>query len=175
MTTQFDLANRALALVGTRSQITDFSSTPEGLYCGLLYSEFRDYLLREGDYDFALSPVPAVPFGLPSPGWAFVYQYPVACVRIRQLVPLNPNPFDPQPIQWNISSNTSVLTTVAIATMNITTNAALETVWDASFTDAFVRFLASGLAFALENRIEAHKVAIQEALNFAAQGAVVNP
>ena len=174
MTTNIDLSNRALAMSGTRSQITDFTSTQEGLYCGLLYGEFRDYMLREGDYDFAMASVNAVPTTV-VPGWAFAYMYPANCVRIRQLVPANPNAFDPQPVQWNVLQQTIVLTTVAIATILITSNAISETLWDASFTDAFVRLLSSGLFFALENRIEAHKVAIQEALEFAAQAMAVNP
>jgi hypothetical protein len=176
MTNPIDLANRALAMAGTRSQLTSFTDgTPEALYCDLLYNEFRDYLLRVGDYDFSMSSVPAVLAAYPIPGWAFAYQYPPNTVRIRQLVPAIILPFDPQPIQWSLHGGPTIVCTLAVSSINLTSNGAAEDTWDSVFTDAFVRFLSSGLFFALENRIEAHRVAMQEALEFAAQGAVVNP
>lgn len=165
-----NFSNRALALAGTRSQIADFTSTSEGKYCNLLYDEFRDFLLREGDYDFAIQNVAANPAAV-NPGlpWIYGYVYPPLALRIRQLVPLVYNPLDPQPIAWNTppaASGQVIATKVAIASI-VYTYAAPEANWAADFKESFVRFLASGLFFALENRIEAHKEAIQEALSFA--------
>jgi hypothetical protein len=173
MTTSFDLANRALALAGTRSTISDFTSTPEGLYCGLLYNDFRDFMLRQGDYDFSMAvtgPTPTTAV----PGWAFAYQYPANCVRVRQLLPVLIDPFDPQPVQWNILAGVTqlIVTTLAISDIIITSNAVIETFWDSMFTDSFVRLLSSGVAMALENRLELHKTTINEALQFAAQANV---
>jgi hypothetical protein len=174
MTSQLDLCNRALAMAGTRSQITDLVSSPEGVYCNLLYAEFRDFLLRQGDYDFSLGFVAAVATA-PISGWAYAYEYPAFCVRIRQLLPLIITPFDPQPIQWNIYIGTTIVTTLPAESIIYTANNVAEDNWDPIFTDGFVRLLASGLFFALENRIEAHKEALQEALEFVQIGAVVNP
>jgi hypothetical protein len=174
VTTQLDLCNRALAMAGTRSQITDLVSSPEGLYCGLLYDEFRDFMLREGDYDFAMSEVALVP-GSAANGWAFGYEYPPNCIRVRQVLPAVLTPFDPQPMQWNASVGNVILTILPAYSAIITTNAVPEDNWDALFTDAFVRLLASGLFMALENRIEAHKMSIEEALQFAAQANVRDP
>ena len=42
-----------------------------------------------------------------------------------------------------------------------------EEFWDPIYQTAFVRMLASSLAFALENRIEASKLKMEEALGFA--------
>jgi hypothetical protein len=176
MTTNIDLCNRALAMSGTRSQITDLVSTAEGLYCGLLYNDFRDFMLRQGDYDFSMATTPAVAATLIT-GWAFAYQYPTNCVRVRQLQPVIIDPFDPQPIQWNIAAGTGqvILTTIAVGNILFTSNVVIETFWDSMFTDAFVRLLSSGVAMALENRLELHKTTIQEALQFAMQANVREP
>lgn len=170
MTTQYDLTNRALAIAGTRSQITNFTDTPEGKYAGLLYAEFRDFLLRTGDYDFALQSGAAVSAGSVGAPWIYSYNYPNGAIRIRQLVPTVYNPLDPQPVAWNLNTsggtNILIYTKVAISSI-IWTHVVIEDLWPADFTDSFVRLLASGLFFALENRIEAHKEAISEALSFA--------
>jgi len=50
------------------------------------------------------------------------------------------------------------------------TKPAIESLWDPIFRQSFVRMLASALAFALENRIEASKIKLDEALGFAGIG-----
>ena len=172
---QVAVCNQALAFAGTRSQLTSVpGNTTEGIYCNLLYAEFRDYLLRQGDYDFAMMIVGTTGSAVAPYPWAFTYNLPSDCVRIRQLITTSPVSHDPQPMHWNIASNLIYATTAA-QTLIYTSNLTPEAEWDTTFTDAFVRFLGSGLFFALENRIEAHKVAIQEALEFAQQGTVINP
>lgn len=163
-------------MAGTRSQITDLVSSPEGLYCGLLYDEFRDFMLRQGDYDFAAAYHAVSGESGGPPPWAWVYALPADCVRIRQLVPYTIDDFDPQPMAWNIEGSTSLIFATARASfLFYTTNLVLETNWDSMFTDSFVRLLSSGLFMALENRIEAHKLSIDEALQFAGAANVRDP
>jgi len=169
--TQLDVAKEALAQVGTRSKITSLSDgSAEAQYVSLLYAPLRDFLLVEGDYDFAnivngltpASPAPPLP-------WLQAYAYPTDCLRIRQLIPVDFVANDPRPIEWNTALQAGVKriwTRVGIERGVYTTQAA-EAVWDPLFQQAFVRLLASALAFALENRIEASKQKLEESLSFA--------
>ena len=171
MTTNIDLTNRALAQIGTRSQITSMTDgSQEALYANLLYNGLRDFLLREGDYEFASTPVVPTVIGAPLPPWLYGYQYPVDCVRVKQLIPLGYNLLDPIPVEFNIANSANaraILTKTQVAFLVYTANSVIEDHWDSMFTEAFVRMLASALAFALENRIEASREKLQQAIDFA--------
>lgn len=168
--TSVALTNRALAQSGTRSQITSMTDgSQEALYANILFNPLRDFMIREGDPDWALFQTPAVAAAVPSP-WVYGYLYPSDAVRIRQLLPMVTTPLDPQPVEWNVSSwfGTRVIgTKTSIATIFYSSNALDDSEWDSVFTEAFVRLLSSSLIFALENRIEASKEKLTEALNFA--------
>jgi len=174
MTTNVDLTNRALAEIGTRSQITSMTDgSQEALYANLLYNGLRDFLLREGDYEFASTPIVPTPVEVgvvPAP-WLYAYAYPTDCVRVKQLIPVgDPTLLNPVPVEFNIANSAStrvIVTKVNTAFLIYTTNSVIETLWDSMFTESFVRMLASALAFALENRIEASNAKLQEAINFA--------
>lgn len=171
MTTSLDICKQALASIGTRSSITSLTDgSPEANYCSLLYAPLRDFLLREGDYDFAMtSVVPVVAgVGVPPP-WAFIYNYPATALRIRQVWSTLQAALDPKPIQWNIYSFSGVKYIVTRESINsvLITYAPIEDMFDAIFRESFVRLLGSALAFALENRIEASKKELEEAISFA--------
>lgn len=170
MTTDLDVTKRALAQIGTHSQITSMTDgSEEATYAKLLYAPLRDFLLAEGDYDFSLQTALAVSAGALAVPWAFSYQYPAGALRIRSLIPTNFDPLSPVPIDFNILSAGSsrvIGTTVAIISL-VYTYAPIEDLWDPIFTESYTRLLASALAFALENRIEASKEKLSEALNFA--------
>src|SRR6516165_9979578 len=171
MTTNIDLTNRALAQIGTRSQILSMTDgSQEALYANLLYGELRDFLLREGDYEFASTPVVATAIDRPLPPWLYGYLYPADCVRVKQLIPLGYNLLDPIPVEFNIANSANaraILTKIQAAFLVYTANSVIEDHWDSMFTEAFVRMLASALAFALENRIEASREKLQQAIDFA--------
>jgi len=169
--TQTDIAREALAQIGTRSDITSIAdNTVEAKYVTILFDPIRDFLLVDGDYDWSTRWVVPVAYGVPAPPWKYVYPYPPDALRIRQLIPLQFEALDPRPVEWSITgtdvTSTKVVTNVEIGYIYYT--AAVDTMfWDAMFRQAFVRMLASALAFALENRIEASKVKLDEALGFA--------
>lgn len=172
MTTSIDVTNRALAQIGTRSQITSFTDgSSEALYAGLLYNSIRDFMLREGDYDFSLQTAGAVATTGSVPGWLFAYNHPIGALRIRQMVPsVFTNILDPTPVEWNIANSGGVkkiFTKEAMQLIVYTAAPASEDLWEPMFTEAFVRMFASALAFALENRIEASKMKLDEAMSFA--------
>jgi hypothetical protein len=166
MSTQLEVAREALAQIGTRTSITALDDgTAEATYVSLLYAPLRDFLLRDGDYDFSLKYATAVAVTAPSFPWSYAYQFPDDGVRIRQLIPLLPVALDPRPIAWNVSGRL-IYTGEQIATVLYTVQAN-EELWDSMFRQSFVRLLGSALAFALENRIEASKQKMDEALSFA--------
>lgn len=172
MADQLEVAREALAQIGTRSKIASLDDgSAEAQYINLLYGPIRDFLLVDGDYDFALTHVGLVAITTPPPfPWAVAYEYPVGAeaLRIRQLIPENYDPLDPRPVEWNITGGTGhfIYASRPIVRALITFRAT-EDLWDAMFRQSMVRMLASALAFALENRIEASKVKLDEALGFA--------
>lgn len=170
MTSSVDITNRALAQIGTRSQITSMTDgSSEALYANLLYNPLRDFMLTEGDYDFSILTAVLTLSGGTGLGWNFSYSCPIAALRIRTLTPLVLNQLDPAPVEFNIVSvsGTRYIYTREAAGAVIFTAVAAEDVWDPIFTEAYTRLLASALAFALENRIEASKEKLSEALSFA--------
>lgn len=178
MPTQLDVAREALAQIGTRSKIASLTDgSAEAQYVNLLYGPIRDFLLREGDYDWSMVGRPLVPAPAlaPSPPWDFAYEYPTDALRIRQIVPSNVPTNDPRPVEWTVAS---VITEPALVVVRfiftqqasgtvLLTRSVPEELWDAMFQQSFVRLLASALAFALENRIEASKQKMEEAMSFA--------
>ena len=116
MTTPTDLCNRALQVLGTRTDVTDAelaaSSTNESKQFNLVYTNLRDDLLRMAPWDCAIktanlnyiSSVPGTPEntspatplwqpGQPAPPWAYEYQYPVDCLRACWIIPANQTGF----------------------------------------------------------------------------------
>ncbi len=173
MTTQLDVAKEALAQIGTRSKITSLTDgSAEATYVSLLYNPIRDFLLTDGDWDFSLNTITPVVLGTTVSPWAVAYQYPVTALRIRQLIPVSWELLDPRPVEWSILGdlNTRQIVASEEIALILCTMPAIEDVWDAIFRQSFVRMLSSALAFALENRIEASKVKLDEALGFAGIG-----
>lgn len=126
MATNTDICNRALQVIGTRTDVTDAelanSSTNEAKQFNLIYQNLRDDLLRLAPWDCALKTAnltyitsqPGTPEntspatqlwapGQPIPPWAYEYQYPVDCLRAIQIIPAN---------QTGFASSTPITTAV---------------------------------------------------------------
>jgi len=173
MVTQLDVANEALAQIGTRSKIVSLDDgSAEAQYVNLLYAPIRDFLLVDGDYGWSMTSITLGELDVPDVPWKYTYGYPTAALRIRQLVPMAYDALDPRPVEWNVIGDGASRKIVTIEPVGIAlcTIVAAEDIWDAIFRQSFVRMLASALAFALENRIEASKVKLDEALGFAGVG-----
>lgn len=110
MTTITDIVNRALQVPGTRSTVTDVelagNLTNEAIQANLAIDNIRRRLLRMAPWDCALKTANLVYItsacgtpentsapstlwarGIPSPPWAYEYQYPVDCVRACWIIP----------------------------------------------------------------------------------------
>jgi len=173
MADQLEVAREALAQIGTRSKIASLDDgSAEATYINLLYMPIRDFLLTDGDYDFSMITVALTNVvSVPGP-WTYMYEWPDQALRIRQLIPKDYNQLDPRPVTWNVTQLADYrwINTHVEMSSGLFTYGAVEDLWDGIFRQSFVRMLASALAFALENRIEASKVKLDEALGFAGVG-----
>jgi len=171
MPTQLDIAKAALAQTGTRSTISGLNDgSEEGNYLGILYGPLRDFLLAEGDYDFALVGAATVAVATPAAPWTGAYAYPADALRIRQMVPAALDVLNPRPVEWTVSGQPGtsrvILTREAMSRV-LYTKAVAEGVWEPLFTEAFTRLLSSALLFALRNNIAPSKDRLSEAISFA--------
>jgi hypothetical protein len=112
MTTNTDIVNRALQVIGTRTTVTDTEllnqTTNESIQAALVLTQYRDQLLRMAPWDCCLNytnlvyitSVPGTPEntspatllwqkGQPAPPYSYEYQYPVDCLRACFVIPAN--------------------------------------------------------------------------------------
>jgi hypothetical protein len=107
MTSEVDISNKALGLMGSRSQIATMTeNSNEAIACNLILSGLRDELLRLAPWNCAtffnnLSLICAAPGtpentsagtttwqrGQPPPPWSYEYAYPSDCLRPLWIVP----------------------------------------------------------------------------------------
>ena len=110
MTTLTDIANRALQVMGTRTNVTDAelagNLTNEALQINLKIDNVRRKLIRMAPWNFALKTInliyitssPGTPEnsiaattlwqpGQPAPPWNYEYQYPPDCERVCFVIP----------------------------------------------------------------------------------------
>ena len=110
MTVNLDIANRALQLAGTRTNMSsaEFSgnTSNEALQANLIMFKLRDELNRMAPWDCVdkytnltyITSIPTTPEnsgsgsplwvpGTPAPPWAYEYQYPVDCLRAKKIIP----------------------------------------------------------------------------------------
>lgn len=110
MTALVDIVNRALQVMGTRTNVTATelanNSSNEAIQANLILTQYRDQLLRMAPWDCGMntanlayiSSVPGTPEntsaattlwqkGQPAPPWVYEYQYPVDCLRACWIVP----------------------------------------------------------------------------------------
>ena len=160
MTAEIDIINRSLTEIAARQPISGSPPTYDNSAAAVaavqLYQPAVETLLRQQDFEFARTVAPlAVQAGTPPLGWAFQYTYPATCLRVRQIVPATFDPFDPQPVVWDVGTVSGVRVVwvnEASAQIGITTNAITENEWDSLFTEQMVRYLGSMLAMPVGGR-----------------------
>lgn len=180
MATQADIVNAALLRMNDQAYVSgtlpNFDGSPAGLAAGILYPIVRDLLLRMIMPDFAMrigvtlvaaADPPAVP-------WAYAYNYPADCLRMRQVrwpktgagAPADQNlrPRIPAAVAYDSAGAAKiVLTNQQNALAAYVTNGVDEVLWDGGFVDAMDRTLSSPLAMALAGRPDFSRELLQEA------------
>ena len=107
MTTTLDIANQALQIIGSRTNMASLAEqSNEAVQCNLIMFRLRDELNRMAPWNCVtkranlvyVSSTPGTPEnpnsgpaiwapGIPAPPWAYEYQYPVDCLRARTIIP----------------------------------------------------------------------------------------
>jgi hypothetical protein len=181
-----DIVNAALVLINSQSQITALNDgSTEANAANAVYATVVQLLLRQMDPDFArttaalaLAPSPAI-----VAPWAYEYTYPATCLRARQVAPPRSgagslaDPFDPVPIRSSVQFDPNggganipakvILSNQQNALLVFTSAAVTENQWDAAFTEAAIRRLASPLAMAIAGHPDFARELLEEAERYA--------
>lgn len=160
MPTRLEIVNRSLTEIAKGNPLLNLTDTIAGRNADTLYDGAVLMLLRQQDWEFSRADVAlAVTGNTPPAEFAFEYGYPSDCQRVRQVRPATWDPFDPQPVTWDVGTTlvTAVQTTViwtnqADARLVYTTSAVTENDWDSVFAEQMVRYLGSQLALPVAGR-----------------------
>lgn len=159
--TSTQVANQALALIGGNQPLVTgvaptFDNSTVGKALQSLYVPTVETVARSFGWDFARKTIALVPTGNVAPvPWAFEYAYPTNGIQVWQVMPTDPDPNDPLPINWDEQNDTVSGTSVRVIVANISpamvvyNNNPNETTWDANFRQAVVELLARCLALAI--------------------------
>ena len=184
-----NVVNEALNFIASQTQITSLTDGSAAANAAtVLYAPTVQLMLRELDPDFAriVNPL-AIAAGTPPPPWTYQFAYPGDCLRMRQVRPpangagslADPN--NPYPVKANVGVATvaTVLTKVIWSNQQnalgvYTSSNVTEAIWDAVFTDAVVRRLASPLAMALSGRPDFAREILETSAQVAATAEMVD-
>lgn len=179
MTAPSDLVNRALLYIGDNQppvtgSLPNFDNSTAGIAAGVLYTPCVQTVARMFGYDFSRRQAVLVLSGNPSPvEWGFEYLYPANGIEVRQILPPSiPRPNNPVPIRWTVGNMnvtgapTKIIWTNQASAIASFTNQPPEGLWDAGFTEAVVRLLASELAMALSGKPETSKIMLESGQMF---------
>lgn len=187
VTSPADVVNLSLQRIGYKGRVGNLYDGSAAANDALdIYAQTRDELLRQNDWGFAeitqvltlLKQAPATyipptawdPTLYPPPPWAFEYDYPTNCLKVRAVktVPLFIPNFDPQPNLWSIANDNTfnprkrvILCNIASAIMIFTGQITNPVNWDVDFVEAFAAALGRRLAPALVS-MEAAKLMVAD-------------
>lgn len=166
------LVNLALARVGYKGRIGSLYDGSLAAKKALdLYSQTRDDLIREGNWEFAerivtgtlVKQAPAGGYVItpwsaasnPDLPWLFSYAYPSDCLKVRSVrqTPMFVPNFDPQHNVFSLGNDTGSTPAVRVILCNVP-NAMITyagqvtdpTTWDSEFTEALAAALGRRLA-----------------------------
>lgn len=170
-----DVANLGLVRIGYKRRIgTVYEGSDAAKLILTVYSQTRDALLSDGNWEFAERNVAGVvlkqaPVGgyfppnvwtpaFPAVPWMFSYQFPADALKIRAVkpVPLFVPDFDPQPWPYSVDNDNSftppqrvILSNVEGAVIVYTGQITDPMTWDVAFTEDLATQVARRIAPAL--------------------------
>lgn len=158
-TSEVTIARMALSHLGTRTQIEDFDEdSTEAGEIRIWYEHSRLETLEKFDWSFARKRIVAAQDGDEPPEttdgsdiWAYRYQYPSDCVKVRQIQ--NPSSRDNDAIPFEIETNSSgvktVITNEPDAVLVYTRNAENADQFSATFVTALSYLIAARICVAI--------------------------
>lgn len=168
------VANNAIQLIGNESPLVsagapNFDTSPAGVALQQLYGPTVATVMRQFGWDMARSTVAltltnnAAPFP-----WQYEYVYPANCIELWQVMPPTvSDPNNPLPVNWSVGNDVvnGVQSKVIFSNLQnaqaVYNNGPAESTWDALFTEAVVRLLASKLAMTLAGRSDTAQTLLQ--------------
>jgi hypothetical protein len=180
VTTDVDIVNRSLQMIGSQSQITSFTDgSPEAASASIVYESQVETLLRTYTWDFARKEASLSLTGNAAPyPWSEEFAYPNDAIEVRTLYP-SPSTiatYDPLPFRWAEGTNSApvrVLWTnlqvpvTCVYTWNLLGQ---ESLWDTSFVEAAICKIASVFAMSIASRPDLHKSLLEEAQQWIGEG-----
>lgn len=183
MASDIDLCNRALAEIRARATIASLEEvSTEAQNCRLFYDSTRKQLLRSAHWGFARRQVPLSLLGTLVAGtseypWAYSYEYPARCIKMRYILPSPPVGSDSALVvpgsSWNpylspsranrflissidddASASRVVLSNVKDAIGVFTSNVTNVDLFDPLFEEALVKALAAKLVIPLAGEVK---------------------
>lgn len=174
-TTSNTVANMAIQLVGDNQPAVTglaptFDNSPAGTALQYLYTETVQAVQRRFEWDASRRFYGLTLSGNSGPyvdGYTYEYLYPSVALEIWNITTAGADPNDPLPTNWTVGNTlvggvqTKVIWTSIASAYGVYNNQPTESAWDAGFTEAVVRELASKLAMALAGRPETEQSFLQ--------------
>lgn len=177
--TPTQVVNRAINQFGddqppVTGTLPNFDTSPAGVAAASLYPSVVQTVLRTYGWDFSRNLATLTTTGnTPPPQFAYEYAYPAMGIEIRQVQPnAITDPNNPSPVRWTVgnvlvaSVPTKVIWTDIPSALATISNQPPEGLWDAGFTEAVVRLLASEMAMAIAGRPDTSKGLLESAGDF---------
>lgn len=146
------IINMALDRIGYPEYIGNiFEGTKQARIALNNYAETRDEVLRSKNWPFALRQVAGVTATATIPaGWAFAWNYPTDCLRVRAITPtviVSPD-YDPQSLLWAVFNDQTqspatkiILTQITGININYVGQVTNPATWEPLFVNALVEAL----------------------------------
>lgn len=180
MVTATDLVNRAIQLIGDDQEpvtgvYPTFDSSAAGVAAATLYAGCVQTIARQFGWDFSRNIADLVSSGNTPPfGFTSEYLYPTNGIQVRQIVPKTQTDVNnPLPINWVVGNAMvsglpkKVIWTDLTPAQAVFTNQPTEDLWDADYTEAVVRLLASEFAMALAGKPDTARDTLEQSAQFA--------
>ena len=187
-TTSTQIANQALQLMGGNQPVVtgawpnfvgpSAQNNAISTALNLLYGDCVAAVMRQFAWDFTRSTAVLVPSGNVAPyPFPYEYLYPANCIEVWQLSPTSEiDPNDPLPVNYVVANalvggqQKRVIQTLLSPAQAIFNNFPVESTWDALFTMAVIRLLASELAMAIAGKPDTSESLIQSGSAFETLG-----
>jgi hypothetical protein len=144
-TSPTDIANLALSEIGARLIASlEAENSEEARVCRLHYPQARDALLRQHQWNFAITRADLSKLAeAPLDDWDSAWQMPADCARVVRIASGNP-----QVVAWDFTIEGRTLLTRGVAAVSLVyvSNAAPVPDWDSLFVEAMTYLLASKIA-----------------------------
>lgn len=164
MTSKVEIANMALANIEAEALVESLDSpyeSEEARYCDMYFEQTRKYLMRQHNWNFAITHQALASIGTAPAPWSYQYQFPTDCMKAIEIAKtVSTDAAKPFAVGWDGASGKYIWTDEQDATLKFVKDVTDPTVFDVMFVEA----LAWGLAFRISGPITGSQEKKQTAL-----------